>query len=29
LKEETGRKVVAVKGLALILIIVGVWLITK
>jgi drug/metabolite transporter (DMT)-like permease len=29
LKEETGKKVVAVKGLALILIIVGAWLITK
>jgi len=29
LKEETGKKIVAVKGLALILIIVGAWLITK
>ena len=29
LKEETGRKVVAVKGLAIILILVGTWLITK
>jgi len=29
LKEETGKKVVAVKGLAIILIVVGTWLITK
>lgn len=29
LKEETGKKVVAVKGLAIIFIVVGTWLITK
>jgi len=29
LKEEIGKKVVAVKGLAIILIVVGTWLITK